>query len=289
MTEPNFLLEALDRRWEQYRTDLRVCRAEFSEEAVHDLRVDTRRLLSVLEIIRFIDPNPGVQKLRRVFKKQLDDFDDLRDVQVMLADISENIESLSELAPFQQYLQKQEKRLLRTAEAGVRAIKPTSMNHRLLKVREVLSAIPAEGLPLRLLQTVDNAYLIVRQRYGWIDPDQPASIHSVRVAFKKFRYMIECIHPVLTDFPEAQFKRMHDYQTMMGDIQDAEVFLLTLANFATRHTEFALDPVHRLYERYFSQALTIYLDDKGELETFWRATPETAFPWNMKPKNEELT
>jgi hypothetical protein len=34
-----------------------------------------------------------------------------------------------------------------------------------------------------------------------------------------------------------------------------------------------------MYETYFSQALTIYLDDKGELDTFWRAAPASNFPW----------
>jgi CHAD domain-containing protein len=279
MTETNFLLESLDRRWEQYRTNLKACRAEFSEEPVHDLRVGTRRMLAVLDIIRAVAPHPRVQKLRRLFKDQLDGFDDLRDVQVMLADISENIEGLPELLPFQGHLQKREKRLLRAAEIHVGEIKPSAINQRLLKVRQSLIAIPDEELSPRLVQAVDIAFSMVRQRYGWIDPDQPASIHSVRVAFKKFRYMIECIQPILPDFPESQFKRMHDYQTLMGDIQDAEVFLLTLANFSAHHTEHNLEPVHRMYETYFSQALTIYLDDKGELDTFWRVAPASNFPW----------
>jgi hypothetical protein len=32
------LLEALENRWKNYRAELKRCRAEFSNEAVHDLR-----------------------------------------------------------------------------------------------------------------------------------------------------------------------------------------------------------------------------------------------------------
>ncbi|HEX2698114.1 MAG TPA: hypothetical protein VHM28_10430, partial [Anaerolineales bacterium] len=42
------LLTSLDERWKTYRAQVKTCRKEFSEEAVHDLRVAARRLLAVL-------------------------------------------------------------------------------------------------------------------------------------------------------------------------------------------------------------------------------------------------
>ena len=62
------LITALDGRWENYRVQVKTCRREFSEEAVHDLRVATRRLLAVLDIARALDPNPRLQKTRRFLK-----------------------------------------------------------------------------------------------------------------------------------------------------------------------------------------------------------------------------
>ena len=41
-----FLLAALDQRWKNYRAELKRCRAEFSNEAVHDLRAAARRMLA---------------------------------------------------------------------------------------------------------------------------------------------------------------------------------------------------------------------------------------------------
>lgn len=282
-----FLSDFIDLRWEKYRADLETCRNEFTEVAVHDLRVATRRLLAAIELIRALDPHPRVKKMRRSLKNQLDGFDNLRDVQVMLADISKNIESLPELQPFQLYLQKYEKRLLHAAEKHVRAIKLSAFEKRLFKVRETLAAIPADDLPPRLLKAVDDAYLTVKQRYGLMDPARPATIHSVRVAFKKFRYMVECIQPTLRNFPGTRLKSMQNYQTLMGNIHDAEVFLDTLADFAARHDQFDPEPIRRSYEKTFIHTLSVYLEKKGKVDTFWRATPETDFPWMLKPKNQE--
>jgi hypothetical protein len=80
---------------------------------------------------------------------------------------------------------------------------------------------------------------------------------------------------------------MQNYQTLMGNLHDAEVFLETLADFAVRHDRFNPEPVRCLYEETFAQTLSIYLAKKGKVDAFWRATPETDFPWKLKPKNQE--
>ncbi len=100
----NALTIALVQRWNDYCAQSKTCRQEFSEEAVHDLRVAARRFMAVLDIVRAINPHPRVQKTRRYLKDQLDDLDDLRDVQVMLVEISESIEHLPALQLFQEHL-----------------------------------------------------------------------------------------------------------------------------------------------------------------------------------------
>src|SRR5687767_12035861 len=101
LTINQLLLEALDKRWKKYRAELKRCRAEFSNEAVHDLRVAARRMLALIQLLNSIAPRPHLQKLNRAFKNQLDEFDDLRDTQVILAEISETIKELPQLQKFQ--------------------------------------------------------------------------------------------------------------------------------------------------------------------------------------------
>ena len=129
------------------------------------------------------------------------------------------------------------------------------------------------------MQAVDDVYLITKQRHGWVDLARPATIHRVRIAFKTFRYMVEIIHPLLKDFPVEHLKRMNDYQSLMGEIQDAEVFMQTLVD-VSEHASFPdLEPVRRYYERRHAEAISAYVKEANLLDTFWRSAPDQPFSW----------
>jgi CHAD domain-containing protein len=49
------------------------------------------------------------------------------------------------------------------------------------------------------------------------------TIHQMRVAFKRFRYMSELLQPMLPRLTRKRLRRMQEFQSMMGDIQDMEV------------------------------------------------------------------
>jgi CHAD domain-containing protein len=284
----NTLAVALVQRWDDYRVQSKTCRQEFSEEAVHDLRVAARRFMAVLDIVRAINPHPRVQKTRRFLKDQLDDLDELRDVQVMLVEISETIERLPALQPFREHLEKREKHLLHSTLKQVQASKPSEWGKRIDKIRSALKKESRKpDFQTSLLQTVDNAYSRAVQDYAQMDGAQAATIHRVRIAFKKFRYMAEIVIPSLIDQPDTYFKRMHDYQSAMGDIQDVEVFLSTLTDFAENmphpagksNASFDLKPIRRYYKKHYTELVAAYFEDKGELSTFWRPAQDQSFPW----------
>ena len=91
--------------------------------------------------------------------------------------------------------------------------------------------------------------------------------------------MIEIVQPLLHDLPVENFKRMNDYQSLMGEIQDAEVFAQTLADFS-EHASFSdLEPVRRYYEHRHAEAISAYVREMNQLDTFWRSAPEQPFPW----------
>lgn len=274
-----FLLQALDERWEKYRAELKRCRAEFSNEAVHDLRVASRRMLAFGRLMNSISPRPRLQKLNRAFKDQLDEFDDLRDIQVVLAEISETIQELPQLQEFQDHLQNVEKSLLKTLRKKLRVIDLFDVSKRIRRMREALKAEPNENFIGPAFQAVDGAYLITRQRRNWVNPAQATSIHRVRVAFKTFRYMVEIIHPILQDFPFENLKCMHDYQSLMGEIQDVEVIMQALADAPVQVSSFDPVPVRGYYEHCHAKAVSAYLERMDLLDTFWRPTPDQPFPW----------
>jgi CHAD domain-containing protein len=278
----NVLILALDERWKKYRVELKTCQREFSQEAVHDLRVATRRLLAVLEMLRAIAPHPRVKKARRMLKDQLDALDDLRDTQVMLVEVSESAADLPELQSFQEYLLKREKRLLRAARKAIRALEVAGLKQRLDKSRAALEEnTPGRKWTASLLSAVDQAYVRAQQVFGEIEAADSASIHRFRVAFKKFRYMVEIVHPGMAGYPEALLKQMHEYQSRMGDVQDAEVFLRSLTEFA-EGAEPPLVTALAWFEGRRAELIARFMAGRGQLSVFWRETPEAKFHWEME-------
>lgn len=286
MDARNLLIDSLDNQRTAYRERLKLCRAEFSRKAVHDLRTSIRHLLAALDVIAFVTSASQIEKLSGRLKEQLDDFSSLRDIQVMLDTVSKDMPVFPELEPFQTYLEKREKRKKRSDEKHIQNIKSGGVEKRLLKIQGAVEDLSAEELQGKLPQAVDEAYLTVMQRYGEIDPAQLVSLHHLRVAFKKFRYMVEAIHPCLPDFPEAQLQHMHIYQTQMGNIHDLQVLLESLAEFAKDSESYDPKPVRRSYEKVLAEALSAFLKSKGEVLIFWRSTPLIAFPWQREQKKK---
>jgi len=283
MTAPpeKTLLLSIEERWKNYRVQLKACRREFSEEAVHDLRVAARRLLAVLDIVRVLDPHPRVQKTRKALKDHLDSLDDLRDIQVMLAGVVETLEALPQLKPFVELLHKREKLNLRSARKQTKTSHPSELSRRIEKIHGMAEKYSHdEGFNARLLGVVDKAFVNALQAYSQIDASQPGTIHSLRIAFKKFRYMVEIVHPILPEYPAPYLKQMHDYQSMMGVIQDADVLLNALTDYAESNaSSFDFEPVRRYHEQCRAKLIAAFLKDKGEINVFWRKAPDQPYPW----------
>lgn len=271
--------QALEKAWRTYLTRLKRCRAEFSNDAVHDLRVATRRIMAVIQLLNSMAPHPRLKKLIHAFKEQLDEFDDLRDTQVMLAEISKTVQELPKLQGFQKRQQDVQKKILKQLRKKISKFQTSDIKRWIRKSFDALEKESADGFGMRILQAVDDAYLTAKERLERVDRARPSTIHRVRVKFKSFRYMVEVVHPMLDNFPPQHLKWMNDYQSLMGELQDAEVFLKTLNDYAESASSVDLEPVYRYYERRHAESISAYMQDMNQLQTFWRAAPDQPFPW----------
>lgn len=285
------LLDALDKRWNDYYAELKLCRRETSKEVIHDLRVATRRLLSVIELLRAIAPQPRLQRLRKLLKDQLERFEELRDIQVMVVEVSENLKELPEAAPFLAYLQKQEKKFLRTAKRQVAVLKPGNLIKRISTIRKSVVRLSdgSDDINSSLLETVDDAFGLVLHRSGMLDQSRTASIHRLRIAFRQFRYLVEIIHPALPSYPRDELGALHEFQGTMGDIQDIEILLNILAEFSEKEPSYDLEPVHRYFQQRHSEAVHLFFQGAARVKTFWRSSRTAPFPWNRKPRRPKST
>ena len=274
------LLQALEKRWENYGTELKNCQNEFTEEAIHDLRVATRRMLAFIKLMNSVSPQPRLKKIARAFKDQLDEFDNLRDTQVILKELNEIVHELPQLEDFELYLRSREEEMMQELNQTLKQRDTSKLDGWICNTQEDLEAWGDNRLESLTLEAVDDAFLTVRQRLGWVDLARSATIHRVRVAFKAFRYMVEIVHPLLKDFPLETLKQMDAYQTLMGNIQDTEVFAQTLSDF-TKNTPFPdLKSVHRYYKRRRSQAISAFAESRDQLYSFWRPAADQPFPWD---------
>ena len=213
----------------RYRKRLARCQEKFSEKAVHDLRTETRRILALLDLLEAFRFEESLKKLRKAFKKRLDAFDDLRDTHVQLVLLKPMWKKFPEAADFKKHLCKCEKRLEAQMSREICRTKSGYLNRCLKELQKSLcdcAEHPPTGRSTSLAQTLlGGAYRKVVILKRQIRRNQPATIHRLRVAFKRFRYTAELLQPFLPHFTEERLERMKDFQAAAGNIQDVAVLL----------------------------------------------------------------
>ncbi len=233
------LARSLKAQWKRCRKRLKRCQREFSEEAVHDVRVEIRRLLSGVELLAtFVHEDP-IKQARKTLKRQLDSLAELRDTQVQRLGVARLALLFPGARPFQDHLSQREKHSARQARRRIKEMKTARLGRLIDHFRDELRAHRQEGAGERdasaLWRAVHRAFAEVARRRQLINPADTSTIHRTRVAFKKFRYMVEVLAPLLPGVTEARLEAMHRYQGMMGDIQDAEVLLESFDEFRQDH------------------------------------------------------
>jgi len=230
---------ALRQQWKRYRKALQRCQRHFSEDAVHDSRVECRRLLAQLELLGVLAAARDFKKARAALKDHLDNFDELRDTQVLLLLLGQQNEAFPETRPLRQALLRREKRCLAKAARSIRTVKTGRVKQFVTLVRRHLAG--ARLSPERrtrerrsILHAIDQAFAQVVERRRKMDPGNVATLHRTRVAFKKFRYMVEVLHRLVPGISAARLEAMQGFQTLFGNLQDTDVFLGRLDKYARK-------------------------------------------------------
>ena len=223
----------LHRQWRRYRKRLQYCQQRFSEKAVHDSRVETRRLLATIELLSAFVPERELKKTRRALKRHLDIFAELRDTQMQLVYVRKMARTLPAAPELLDWLRRREARSLRTTRKAVRRIKTKRVGRRLESFEEEIRRWRHHTSPAHTLaqawRAIDRAFAQAVQLRRRMKGADMATIHKTRVAFKRFRYMVEALPPLPAT--TGQHQAMRAYQSVMGEIQDLEVLLAAVEKF----------------------------------------------------------
>jgi len=266
---------SLHRQWRRYRKRHRRCQKQFSEEAVHDSRVETRRLLATLELLRAFLPEKDLKKARRALKDHLDSFDQLRDTQVQLVYIRRAKRAFPPAELFEHWLKRREARFSNQTRGRIRRIKTRRLASRIRKIEEKIRRLGKEMSRERAyagaLRGIGKAFDGVAHYCRLVRASETETIHRTRVAFKRFRYMIEAMFSLLPRVTDEHRRAMHGYQSMMGDIQDVEVLLSALDEFCRvkRDARQSLRPLREELLRRRRWLIEVYLNASDKLGQFW--------------------
>ena len=267
--------DSLHTQWQRYRKRLKRCRERFSEDAVHDVRVEARRLLSTIELLGAFIPERDVKKVRRALKRHLDTFDQLRDTQVQLGYVGRMAGTFPDAHAFYDWLRDRKARFTRTTRKAVKHIKTKRLGRGLVafekESRLQRKRITRERAFAIVQRAINQAFARVAQLCRHVRADDAKTIHRTRIAFKHFRYMVEALAPLLPAVTEDHRRALRAYQCMMGDIQDMEVLLAALDKFVQKE-EVNAASARRLKKelvRWRQLLIQIYVNAAGRLRRFW--------------------
>lgn len=221
-------MEALRARWETYHGRMKDCRRDPSEESVHELRVSIRRLLSQVVVLSSVVPGCQPEKVRRVLKEQLQALGWLRDTHVVRVFLEEQLARFPELYPVRELLGARERELIKRVSREIDEFDTIKIDKWITRLLASLEAKQRAGsgraeLITGALRQAQKQFNETAQRYQLINFSETATIHRTRVAFKKFRYVVECLPAEVTGVTPQDLRRLALYQRRMGKIQDLEV------------------------------------------------------------------
>src|SRR5713101_4640627 len=176
-----YLAASLRKQWKRYRKKLKRCQREFSQSAVHESRVETRRLISIVDLLGAFLAEGPVKKTRRILKRHLDRFDELRDTHVQLLSVGKMLLVFPALQPFHAALEEQERRAVKSTARKIKRVKAPRLARLVETLAKGLEEAAKPGArrragPARLLQAVRWAFTrIVELRQG-IEPKDTATI-----------------------------------------------------------------------------------------------------------------
>jgi CHAD domain-containing protein len=272
------LIDSLAQRWRKYLKELRRCKRSFSEESVHDLRVATRRLISTLLIIEILCPDQRVRVLERRLKKLFDALSPLRDTQVQMMTLEKKVAQYPELETLMTILKVRERTLMAKIAVKIMKIDTGMLSRAVSAIKSVVRKHFARPMMQKVgmnavLGAAAGKFVTAASFKDDVVATQPRTIHRARIAFKKLRYTLEALLPLLPTMNKARLKAMDTYQTRMGNIQDVEVLSAMVHNFAAKRTLASRRKLSAFRRELLQQKRALIADYTAvadELYKFWK-------------------
>ncbi len=237
MTRPDERLSAFTKPWKVFSRAWANARAEVSSKSIHDLRVTTRRLIARLELAGAVSNNEEIVRVQKDLKKLLKRMGALRDLQVELENLG-RLRANGVVSDFKQSLKRRETREIKTVRMNLKSGKKRRIEESIKALRSDFEHLHSgtENIEVRrsierLIRTRRSDFFKARRRFK---PGNEETLHEMRIALKKFRYVVEAAQPLLGDWAAESGRKMHEYQQLMGNSRDVEMLRAHLERWAVK-------------------------------------------------------
>lgn len=199
------------------------------EQAVHDLRVATRRLEEALEFFAPVLPSGPRKRLGRRARRIRRSLAQVRNVDVLLTLTREAGRRLTAderrgLAPLARRLAV-EARTLRSAGQGRAGLGVAGIRRRVLVLQQRLHPSPGFTLRQRSRQILEERIRDVGEAVPAARTGRAAAMHSLRIAIKRYRYALEIIEQSGVRKARRAIEAARVLQTVLGELHDLDVLI----------------------------------------------------------------
>lgn len=221
-------------------------RSEPTPDAVHDARVDVRRLRSHLRTFRPVLDAGWADALRERLQWLGDELSGARDADVLLADLQKRISALPALdqqhaAPFLEPFVQQREAMYDVLAQALRTPRYIDIIDALVSAAHAPHFnAEVDRSPRRLLSScMRPVWSRLRERWrraGAVPHDR--DLHRIRIAAKHARYAAEALAPIAGPKAKRFAKRVEALQSLLGEQHDA------VTAYHRLHQEHDADPGH---------------------------------------------
>ena len=210
-------------------------KTENLKDAVHDVRVASRRLGSILGLAAELIGAKPTRSVRSELTEIRRALGELRDLQIQREFLEEVEESLPEVQGRLEELRAKEPKAIKKAVRQLEGVKPRKLARRLEGIDALIAALveSSEGwgecLEMLNRATAERFVQVLHQR-DQTDRNDPVSTHILRVSFKKFRYRAEVVGQ-FQHRSEDHRDAMRAVQKALGGLQDVEVITRGLEHY----------------------------------------------------------
>jgi len=244
-------------QWNQF-CDLReIVLAKSDVDSIHDLRVASRRIRATLSLFAPFIAGKTVKYTSKEFRRVTRELGLLRNIDEAIIYFGATAEILPTLTAMLPVARKEEMRVVTDV---LKSFPREGMDRMFRKAVAELTGVvdDDQALPVYLSETSIQRYQAVHNLLV------PATVrenvdtrHALRIAIKKWRYLLETLGQVCQQDYSAALSKLKDYQTLLGSLNDMVEFGMLCNSLSLPQPE--VEEVRQLLERDSTAYLEIFI------------------------------